>query len=148
MDKLIFEDETIWLDGEIIGGYSYKDENSGFEPTKEKVWWGYIREHELQCDDYTFYAKSVSELKSRIAKYLKNKEAGIKDLPQITEQISRIINSATKYAGEKFGYYTKKSSEYLENVHKRLNLVEEFKKRGFWWYGEQIVPRWYYEILK
>ena len=147
MAKLIFEDETIWLDGDIIGGYSWKDENSDFQPTKEKLWWGYVREHEYSCDDFIFWAKSVPELKARIAKYLENKKNGVKDLPQISEQISRIIRSTQEYAGKKFGYYTRAAQEYCDKSLRRLNLIEEFKKRGYWMRGGEIIERKFYELM-
>lgn len=145
--KLKFEDETIWLDGEIIGGYSYKDKNSSFRPTKQKVWWGYIREHDCQSEDFIFYATNIHALKSRIAKYLENKKNGVKDLPQINEQLTRIIKDAHKYAGEKYGYYTKKCQEYLEKFYNRLNLIEEFKKRGYWTTNDQIIERKFYDLF-
>lgn len=147
MEKLQFKDEYIFQGEEIIGIYSYRDENSSFWPTKQKVFWATIFEHESQSDDFIWWAFSVAELKSKVRKYLLNRENGVKDLPQISEQIDRIISSAWEFTGAQYGYYTAKQSDAFKKITSRLNLVEEVKKRGFAFYGKQLVPAEIYRVI-
>ena len=147
MKNLQFKDETIYLDGEIIGIYSYRDENSRFMPSKKKVYWATIFEHEYQSDDFIWWAWNVQELKSRVREYLKNRENGVKDLPQISAQIERIISSAWEYTGEKYGYYTQRQTEAYKKMTARLNLVQEVKKRGYSFVGWELVPTDIYRVI-
>lgn len=153
MEKLRFENGDIFLGEEYIGLYDYKDENSDFNPSKEKIWWATIFEHEFQSDDFKWYDKNLLALKSRVRKYLENREKGIKDLPQISDQIKRIVlgvheTAARKFANEFLGYYSAKSGEWIAKTLKRLNLLENLKSRGYWLHdGYKLVPRDIYEII-
>jgi len=151
MKEIKFNDETIWMNGEVIGIYSWRDENSRFMPSKRKVFWAVVFEHESQSDDFIWWAFSIPELKSRVRKYLENKEKGVKDLPQISEQIERIFADAWEFTGEKYGYYTKTQNEEFLKLTSRLHLPEELKKRGYSishnFSGYQLVPTEIYNIL-
>lgn len=153
MEKLRFQDGYIYLGDEYIGLYDYKDEKSSFQPSKKKVWWATIFEHEFQSDDFKWYDRNLNSLKSRVRKYLENKENKIKDLPQISDQIKRIIlgvheTAAKKFANEFLGYYSAKSGEWIANKLKRLNLLEELKNRGYWLHdGYKLIPNDIYQIL-
>ena len=84
---------------------------------------------------------------------MENKEKGIKDLPQISDQIKRIIlgvheTAAKKFANEFLGYYSAKSGEWISKQLKRLNLLQELKNRGYWLHdGYKLIPRDIYEII-
>lgn len=153
MENIRFENGDIFLGEEYIGLYDYKDENSDFNPSKEKIWLATIFEHEFQSDDFKWYDKNLLALKSRVRKYLENKEKGIKDLPQISDQIKRIIRDVhdqaeRKFANEVLGYYSAKSGEWIAWKLKRLNLLENLKSRGYWMHnGYQLVPMDIYRIL-
>lgn len=149
--KIKFEDENIWLcengqNTEIIGVYSFRDENSPFWPTKTKLYWASLFEHESQKDDFTFWAKSVQQLRAKIVNYLRNKQAGIKDLPQISEQLVRMNNTAWEIAYSRYGYYTAKASNEMARAF-RINLVSELKKRGFWMLGKELIEREIYDLM-
>lgn len=152
MEKEIkFDDECIWQcengqTTEMIGVYSFRDENSPIWPTKTKLYWASLFEHERQCDDFTFWAKSVQELRAKIVRYLRNRQAGIKDLPQISEQLVRMNTTAWEIAYSRYGYGTAKASNEMARVF-RINLVEELKKRGFWMVGKELVEREIYELM-
>ena len=152
MEKEIkFDNECIWLcengqETEMIGVYSFRDENSPIWPTKTKLYWASLFEHERQCDDFTFWAKSVQELRAKIVRYLRNKRAGIKDLPQISEQLVRMNQTAWEIASLRYGLYTKKASDEMARVF-RINLADELKKRGYWMVGKELVEREIYDLM-
>lgn len=149
--KIRFEDEEIRLyeNGEYteyLGSYSFRDENS-WMPTKQKLFWASIREHESQSDDYVFWEKSIPALRARVVKYLKNRENGVKDLPQISEQIERMIKTACEIAYKRYDYHTPAAAYEMARVL-RFNLVDELKKRGWWMTnGYQLIKREIYDLM-
>lgn len=150
--KIKFENEDIWLyengkKTEYIGCYSFRDENSSFLPTKTKLYWASLFEHERQCDDFVWWAKTPQALRARVLKYIDNREKGIKDLPQISEQLARMNQTAWEIAYSRYGYCTAKASNEMARAF-RINLAEELKKRGFWLInGGQLVEREIYELM-
>jgi len=149
--KIKFENENIWLyeNGQItdcIGVYSFRDQNSKIWPTKTKLYWASIFEHEHQSDDFTFWAKSIQELRAKIVRYLQNKQAGVKDLPQISEQLVRMNTTAWEIAYSRYGYGTAKASNEMARAF-RINLVSELKKRGFWMLGKELIEREIYDLM-
>lgn len=149
--KIKFENENIWLyeNGQItdcIGVYSFRDQNS-WMPTKQKMYWASIKEHENGSDDFVFWEKSVPALRARVIKYLKNRENGIKDLPQISEQIKRMLHTAWEIAYRRYGYGTTAASNEMARVL-RINLADELKKRGYWMInGYQLIKREIYNLM-
>lgn len=149
--KIKFENEDIWQyengqKTDYIGCYSFRDENSPLK-SKTKLYWAALFEHESQSEDFVWWAKTPQALRARVLKYIDNREKGIKDLPQISEQIARMIKTAWEIAYSRYGYGTAKASDEFARAL-RINLAEELKKRGFWMHnGYQLVEREIYDLM-
>ena len=141
--EIKFENEEIWKyeNGEIVDFLGVYSKTDG-------VYWAALFDLREKYENFRFYETSVQKLRAVVIRYFKNRELGIKDLPEYTAQYWRMSESAWDYVAKKFpgySYWSKQAGELYDSLMRRVSPAE-IKKRGYWMIGRNFVRREVYDV--